>query len=156
VQYADDIDEATEIVMNAPPITNVIIVTVADGKSRRARVFEIISDTERIFREPQRDFIISTNHLVKKVIAQPTEDSNARYTYYETLIKGNYGNIDSKVCLDFLRGYVQYRKGEHYRSYNIHSLLFDPEDGKFLVALKPPFPAAKGTFYPFHFLGESN
>jgi hypothetical protein len=41
VQFVDDIDEATGIVMNAPPITNVIIVTVAYAKRRRARVFEI-------------------------------------------------------------------------------------------------------------------
>jgi len=154
VQFANDIDEAAEIIMNAPPITNVIIVTVADAKRRTARVFEMINKTERSFREPHKDFIISTNHFVKKTTYKPTDESKIRYVYYESLIEKNYGSIDSTTCLDFLKGYAKYRKGDYYQSYNIHSILFDPEKGNVHVAIKPPFPVSQGKFHIFHLKEE--
>jgi hypothetical protein len=154
VQFADDMDEAMEIIMNASPITNIIIVTVADAKSRRGRVFEIIGNRDRTFRDPHRDFIISTNHLITTVTAKPTDDSKMRYRYYENAIEESYGNIDLTTCLDFLKGYAKYRKGDYYHCYTIHAIVFDPEQGKAFIALKPPFPAAQGKFHTFHFKEE--
>lgn len=154
LQLSNDIDEATETVTSAPSIANVIILTVADAKRRTARVFEMINKTERTFREPEKDFIISTNHLVKKVAYKPTDESKIRYGYYESLIERNYGSIDSTVCLDFLKGYAKYKKGDYYHSYNVHSILFDPEKGKVYVAIKPPFPASQGKFHLFHLKEE--
>ena len=154
VQFANDIDEATKIVMTAPPIANVIILTVADAKRRTARVFEMINKAERTFREPERDYIISTNHLVKKVAYKPTDESKIRYGYYESLIERNYGSIDSTACLDFLKDYAKYKKGDYYHSYNIHSILFDPEKGKVYVAIKPPFPASQAKFHIFNLKQE--
>jgi len=154
LQLSNDIDEATETVTSAPSIANAIILTVADAKRRTARVFEMINKTERTFREPEKDFIISTNHLVKKIVYKPTDESKIRYGYYESLIERNYGSIDSTACLDFLKAYAKYKKGDYYHSYNIHSILFDPEKGKVYVAIKPPFPASQGKFHIFHLKQE--
>jgi len=148
VQFANNIDEATEFVMKAPPREHEMhVIAIADGANKRGRIFEMIGPTGRIIREPARDYVLCTNHLIKNVAFPQDAESKERYTYWQTSIEDNYGKIEASMAIDLAKGYCRFRSGA--RATNLHTAIFDANAGKMFVAVGPPYPACKNAFRVF-------
>jgi len=145
LQYADNIEEAEEIIIKSPR-TGPNIIFLADKK--RALIIEC-SATKYGIRKPQDGLLYSSNHFLSSVYeidrkrkkALESGDSEARYQRMEKLLKENSGQIDVEYGIKILRDDIVLKEN------TLHSVIFLPQTLEFLIA---PGPSARGNFIKFN------
>ncbi len=144
LQYADNIEEAEEIIIKSPR-TGPNIIFLADKKE--ALIIEC-SATKYALRKPQGGLLYSSNHFLSPIYekdkkrrrALESGDSEARYKRMEELLKENYGQIDVEYGIKVLRDNIILKEN------TLHSVIFLPQTLEFLIA---PGLGAGGEFVRF-------
>ncbi|MCK4648816.1 hypothetical protein KAT51_04745, partial [bacterium] len=145
LQYADNIEEAKEIIIKSPR-TGPNIIFLADKKG--ALIIEC-SATKYALRKPQDGLLYSSNHFLspiyekdrKRKKALESGESETRYKRMEKLLKENYGQIDVEYGIKILRNDLILKEN------TLHSAIFLPPKLEFLIAQGP---GARGKFIKFN------
>lgn len=144
LQYADNIEEAEEIIIKSPRTgPNIILLT----DEKEALIIEC-SATKYALRKPQNGLLISSNHFLSSIYeddrgrkkALESGDSEARYKRMEKLLKEKCGQIDVEYGIEILRDDIILKEN------TLHSVIFLPRTLEFLIAQGP---SARGEFIKF-------
>ena len=145
LQYADNIEEAEEIIIKSSR-TGPNIIFLADKKG--ALIIEC-SATKYALRKPQGGLLYSSNHFLSPIYekdrkrrkALESGESETRYKRMEKLLKENYGQINIEYGIKLLRDDIVLKEN------TLHSVIFLPQTLDFLTTQGPH---ASGNFIKFH------
>lgn len=133
-QNAATLDEAEKIIRDMPRIAGYNI-TVADGKTNKARLIEITADGVGVMDLRPDGTLVSTNHFVTKELAGQNVDSSRfsetpsgeRLDRLNALIKENHGKIDPQAGMKMIHDSGVRVAG------TVQTIVFKPADYKIWV-----------------------
>ena len=133
-QHADSLDQAEALLRQAPVITGYNVV-VADGKTGRARLFELSGDAMAVVDMSADDTLVATNHFTSPDLAPfnvPDERqyglrSIPRYDRLHELLGQNYSAVDAAAAAAMVHD-----PGVRAPS-TMQSFVFDPAADRLLV-----------------------
>jgi len=144
LQYANNIEEAEEIIIKSPR-TGPNIIFLADEEG--SLIIEC-SATKYALRKPEDGILFSSNHFLSPIYekdrkrrkALESGESETRYKRMEKLLKENSGQINIEYGIKILRDDIVLKEN------TLHSVIFLPQTLEFLIAQGP---GAKGEFVKF-------
>ena len=162
MRRAHSLDEATQIFAENPRM-RANLVLVADGKAKRAGVFELLGDTFAVRELDENGVVFMTNHFASSELTgrdkQPTEESSlSRFERFKQLLEpgdadSQHGRVDPNVMVEILRDRTNpYTKAISPLTVyddnaspggngSMRQVTFDPERKLFWIAAgQPPVP----------------
>jgi tetratricopeptide (TPR) repeat protein len=164
IQYADSVPAALKIVQEAPRDSG-FSMTFADGKTNQGAVIEC-SATQYAVRESVDGTLVATNRMADKKLYEAMQKGilsngyekrmSLRGERYAQMFKANYGQIDVRKAVGFLRDHLDLSTGKNTISPPvigsarvISSVVFKPADFDFWVA-RGAVPMVYGEFVGFN------